>query len=166
LSFLSGNSALPPTPGVEPQSQPIHSDADFDHPNSPFALVVNVPLLEIAPENGSTEIWLSTHSISSKEAQEGEHGERASGMIKEDFLAKRREERPPSQPVVKKGSIVVRDLRLWHGGKPNWTERTRVMLAMIHFAPWYRWVSCAVVIDRIWLMLRTEMRWRSDFQRS
>ncbi len=100
--------------------------------------MVKVPLVEMTPENGSTEVWLGTHYISSKEAQEGEHGERASGMVKKDFLERRREERPPSQPVVRKGSIIVRDLRLWHGGKPNWTERTRVMLAMIHFAPWYR----------------------------
>jgi hypothetical protein len=92
----------------------------------------------MTPENGSTEIWLGTHSLSSKKAQEGEHGERASGRIKEDLLKKRAEERPPCQPIVKKGSVIVRDLRLWHGGKPNWTEETRVMLAMIHFAPWYR----------------------------
>jgi hypothetical protein len=91
----------------------------------------------MTPENGSTEIWLGTH-VFGKEAQEGEHGERASGRIKPAFLEKRRQEREPSQPIVKKGSIVVRDLRLWHGGMPNWTQEVRVMLAMIHFAPWYR----------------------------
>jgi Phytanoyl-CoA dioxygenase (PhyH) len=89
------------------------------------------------PENGSTELWLGTH-VFGNEAQEGEHGERASGMIKQEWLEKRRGERPPSQPVVKKGSLVVRDLRLWHSGQPNWTMETRVMLAMIHFAGWYR----------------------------
>lgn len=36
------------------------------------------------------------------------------------------------------GSIIVRDLRLWHAGMPNTTNDIRVMLAMIHFAPWYR----------------------------
>lgn len=137
LSFMSGNSALPPTPDSPPQSQPTHSDADFMHPGSPFALVVNVPLIEMTPENGSTEVWLGTH-VFGKEAQEGEHGERASGRIKEDFLARQREIRPPSQPVVKKGSLIVRDLRLWHGGMPNFSKDVRVMLAMIHFAPWYR----------------------------
>lgn len=89
-------------------------------------------------ETGSTEVWLGTHSLSSKELQEGERGERASGRIKKDYLEKRREERPPSQPIIKKGSVIVRDLRLWHGGMPNWSEKIRVMLAMIHFAPWYR----------------------------
>ena len=138
LSFVSGNSALPPTPDSPPQSQPVHSDADFDHPHCPFALVVNVPLVEMTADNGSTEVWLGTHIISSLAAQEGKHGERASGRIKADLLENRAKERPPSQPEVKKGSIVIRDLRLWHAGKPNQTKEIRVMLAMIHFAPWFR----------------------------
>ncbi len=92
----------------------------------------------MTPDNGSTEVWLGTHHCASLDSQEGRHGERSSGRIKIDLLAQRVEQRPPSQPKVKKGSIVIRDLRLWHAGKPNFTERTRVMLAMIHFAPWYR----------------------------
>jgi len=45
---------------------------------------------------------------------------------------------PPVQPVIRKGSIVIRDLRLWHAGMPNMSDEVRVMLAMIHFASWYR----------------------------
>jgi hypothetical protein len=115
----------------------VHSDADFDHPKHPFALVVNVPLITLTPQNGSTEIWLGTQ-IYDQSAQEGKHGNRASGRIQEPLLEQRREERPPSQPVVNKGSVVIRDLRLWHAGMPNKTEDVRIMLAMIHFAPWYR----------------------------
>lgn len=96
----------------------------------------------MTPENGSTEIWLGTHNIADYSAQVGKHGERASGVIKKDVLEERRTERPPSQPVVKKGSVVIRDLRLWHNGRPNLTEEIRVMLAMIHFAPWYRYGFC------------------------
>lgn len=33
---------------------------------------------------------------------------------------------------------MIRDLRLWHAGMPNRTDKVRVMLAMIHFAAWYR----------------------------
>ena len=36
------------------------------------------------------------------------------------------------------GSIIIRDLRLWHAGMPNRIDTIRVMLAMIHFAQWYR----------------------------
>lgn len=133
LRFISGNTALPPTASSPPASQPIHNDADFDHPSIPFALVVNVPLVTMTPENGSTEIWLGTHQGTTIADQEGEHGDRASGRIKQHLLDARREVRPPTQPVVKKGSMIVRDLRLWHGGKPNLSEDPRVMLAMSKF---------------------------------
>ncbi|KAI2472432.1 hypothetical protein F4781DRAFT_383587, partial [Annulohypoxylon bovei var. microspora] len=137
-TFCSANSAMPPLPGGTPSRQPVHSDADFKHPDHPFALVVNVPLVAMTPENGSTEVWLGTHTGTSVDGQEGAHGERASGRIQESLLASRSEVCPPSQPVVKKGSIVIRDLRLWHAGMPNLSSEVRVMLAMIHFAPWYR----------------------------
>ncbi|KAH3957360.1 hypothetical protein HBI38_178300 [Parastagonospora nodorum] len=138
LRFISGNTALPATEDSPPASQPMHNDADFDHPSIPFALVVNVPLVKMEVENGSTEIWLGTHNGTTIADQEGEHGDRASGRIKSHILEARREVRPPTQPTVKKGSIIIRDLRLWHGGKPNLSSVPRVMLAFIHFAPWYR----------------------------
>ena len=95
-------------------------------------MVINVPLIDFTPENGSTEVWLGTHTgeLSGLRVQEGEHGERASGRIKEQLLEQRRKVRGPSQPVLQKGSIVIRDLRLWHAGMPNMTQDIRVMLAM------------------------------------
>ncbi|KAL2433475.1 hypothetical protein ABEF95_003238 [Exophiala dermatitidis] len=138
LAFCSGNSAMPPTLGSEPQRQPVHSDADFAHPDHPFALVVNVPLIDMKPENGSTEVWLGTHQDYGLEAQEGARGERNSGRIRQSLLEERSKTSPPSQPFIPKGSIIVRDLRLWHAGMPNYTDDVRIMLAMIHFAPWYR----------------------------
>lgn len=138
VTFMSGNSAMPPTPEAAPQRQPVHSDADFSHPSHPFALVVNVPLVTMKPENGSTEVWLGTHNGFGLDAQEGAHGERASGRIREALLEQRRTQRPPEQPVIPRGSVVIRDLRLWHAGMPNHSKDVRTMLAMIHFAPWYR----------------------------
>lgn len=131
-TFCSGNTALPPVEGTEPQRQPVHADADFAHPTHPFALVVNVPLITFTPENGSTEVWLGTHTgeLSGLQVQDGAHGERASGRIKPHLLEQRRNIRGPTQPVIEKGSIVIRDLRLWHAGMPNMTKDIRVMLAM------------------------------------
>lgn len=128
---------MPPMPGVESQRQPVHADADFAYPAHPFALVVNVPLVTMTPENGSTEVWLGTHTGDLSQ-QEGAHGQRASGRIIQHLLQQRAETDPPSQPLIPKGSIVIRDLRLWHAGMPNKTDQVRIMLAMIHFASWYR----------------------------
>lgn len=136
-TFCSANAAMPPLPGSSPQRQPVHSDADFAHPTHPFALVVNVPLVTMTPSNGSTEVWLGTHTEGSS-VQEGVHGERASGRIQSQLLKQRAATAPPVQPTVRKGSIVIRDLRLWHAGMPNQSDEVRIMLAIIHFAPWYR----------------------------
>ena len=107
----------------------------------------------MTPHNGSTEVWLGTHNGSGLHCQEGAHGDRASGRIKPDLLDARTSMSPPIQPIVPKGSITVRDLRLWHGGMPNNSNDIRVMLAFsrfslqsssanlisaVHFAPWYR----------------------------
>ncbi|GAA5906964.1 hypothetical protein JCM5296_006072 [Sporobolomyces johnsonii] len=135
LSFLSGNTAVQSTEGL---GQPVHTDADFEHPKIPFACVVNVGLVDMRPENGSTELWLGTHTGSGLHVQEGLHGERASGRILPALLEARREVSPPIQPFVPKGSLVIRDLRLWHAGRPNLTPAPRIMLASIQFAPWYR----------------------------
>jgi len=91
-----------------------------------------VPLITFTPDNGSTEIWLGTHTgeLSGSKVQEGAHGERASGRIMQHLLERRGIVRGPCQPVIKKGSIVIRDLRLWHAGMPNTTNDVRIMLAM------------------------------------
>lgn len=76
------------------------------------------------------EIWLGTQTATTVSDQLGAHGDRASGRIIPSLLEARRAIRAPCQPVVKKGSVIIRDLRLWHGGKPNLTDEPRVMLAM------------------------------------
>jgi hypothetical protein len=62
MSFISGNTAMDVTDldHAAKQGQPVHSDADFAHPNIPFAMVVNVGLMRMHPKNGSTgEDWRS-----------------------------------------------------------------------------------------------------------
>ena len=53
---------MPPANGIKSQRQPVHSDADSLHPSHPFALVVNVGLISMEPETGSTEVWLGTQN--------------------------------------------------------------------------------------------------------
>ena len=37
-----------------------------------------------------------------------------------------------------KGSVLIRDIRLWHRGVPNRSNRPRHMIAMIHNIRWLR----------------------------
>lgn len=129
--FYSGNTCLP-----SESRQPVHADEGQLWPNltqtpPAHALVVNIPLVDMGPENGSTEMWLGTHLDPSVVKQSGDI------EVAEDVIEARRSIRPPLQPAVKAGSIVIRDIRMWHAGMPNRTETPRPMIAMIHSVAWW-----------------------------
>ena len=130
-SYYSGNTALPG--GTR---QPVHPDVaqlwpDLEHPTPAFGLVVNVPVVDMSPENGSTELWPGTHGDTRFSIRDG------SLRVPEDVLEARRRERAPLQPTVAAGSVVIRDIRLWHAGMPNRTDKPRPMIAMIHWCGWW-----------------------------
>ncbi|XRB22235.1 phytanoyl-CoA dioxygenase [Pseudoscourfieldia marina] len=39
---------------------------------------------------------------------------------------------------VPAGAVILRDVRAWHGGTPNISERVRAIPAVYYHAPWYR----------------------------
>ena len=60
-SFYSGNTAMP-----SEDRQPVHADIGQlwphqEHTHPPYGIIVNVPLVDVTAENGSTEIWPGTH---------------------------------------------------------------------------------------------------------
>lgn len=64
MNTLSGNTTLPLTYGICNKSEPVHSDADIEIPEYLFVLVISVPVINITPENCSTEIRLRTQNCS------------------------------------------------------------------------------------------------------
>ena len=129
-TFYSGNTALP---GGE--RQPVHPDLaqlwpDLQHPAPPFGLVVNIPIVDMSAQNGSTEIWPGTHGDTSSSIHDN------SLRIPSELLEQLRKERAPIQPTVRCGSAIIRDIRLWHAGMPNHTQQARPMIAMIHWCSW------------------------------
>jgi hypothetical protein len=103
LHFIRSNTLL-----NSDDRQRVHSDIRFEHPNHPFALTQNVVLCDCGPENGVTELWLGTQNTGVEiRPQLGEP------YIAEDVVEARRQVRPPIYPRIKKGSILIRDLRLW-----------------------------------------------------
>ena len=87
----------------------MHKDIKGVHLTHPYAVAMNTCLIDACPENGSTEVWLGTHESSPWDDNERE-GE---GTVRKDKLEERRTVRPPLQPNLPRGSIVLRDLRLW-----------------------------------------------------
>ena len=130
-AFYSGNTALP-----SPHRQPVHADSGQLWPNltvahPAYAIVVNVPLVDMSAENGVTEMWPGTHLDTSVVMQTGDI------KVSAEVLEARAKVEPPVQPTVKLGSIVLRDIRMWHAGMPNHSDSPRPMIAMIHFVSWW-----------------------------
>ena len=130
-SYFSGNTNLPGS-----GTQPIHVDSGqlwenlrVAHPI--FSLVVNVAPLEVNEENGSIELWPGSHFDISVSRYDD---------IKVDLkcVKARREFEPPVRGNTKKGAVLIRDIRLWHRGMPNYSNTPRQMVAMIHNVSWYR----------------------------
>jgi hypothetical protein len=129
--MYSGNTALP-----SDARQPVHADAGhlwpaeiLETPHPTAQLVVNVPTVDVSAENGATEIWLGTH-------RELTVGVGSDIEVPLDALERRREIAPPIQPEIQRGSVVIRDIRLWHAGMPNHTDKPRPMIAMLHSSSW------------------------------
>jgi len=128
--FYSGNTAMP----LSTSRQPVHADTGHLWPNlevahPPVQLVVNVPIVDVSPANGSTEIWPGTHLDTTVTAGKDI-------KLPADVLEARRAVSPPFQPTIARGGILIRDIRLWHAGMPNRTEAPRPMIAMIHVPQW------------------------------
>ncbi|ORY70922.1 uncharacterized protein BCR38DRAFT_453603 [Pseudomassariella vexata] len=128
LRFYSANTAFKAT-----GRQPPHIDIDFDFPKIPFGYCVNINLVDVSPENGSTEIWLGTHTNTDKSVLDDD-----AYQIRPSLQEERRKISPPIQPNLPKGSLIIRDFRLWHAGMPNKTDEPRIMLVSVQFPHWYR----------------------------
>ncbi len=129
--MYGGNTALP-----SDQRQPVHSDVghlwpieSLESPHPPAQLVVNVLTVDVSPDNGATEIWPGTH-------RELGVGVGDDIKIAPELLERRRAISPPIQPTFRRGSVLIRDIRLWHAGMPNRTSEPRPMIAMIHTSAW------------------------------
>ena len=129
--FYNGNTNCPNS-----LMQPLHADSpqlwpNLPSPHPPASLIVNVTLVDVTEENGSTELWPGTHLITSDEER------RVSTAMEEQ----RRSEMPPIRANTSKGSLLVRDARLWHRGMPNQSDTIRHMIAMIHNIHWLQGVE-------------------------
>ena len=123
-SFYSGNCNCPGS--VE---QPLHADNPHLWPNMevahpPASLVVNICLVKTTEENGAVELWPGTH--------------RNTKPINEGNVDAQRAVAPPIRGAADKGSVPIRDMRVWHRGVPNHSDEVRHMIAMVHNMHWRR----------------------------
>lgn len=124
-----------PLPGSD--YQPVHSDIALLFPETNLALpaysvVLNIPLVDFTLENGPLEIWPGgTHLFP--------------GGIDMRDLAPRMNATPCLMPA---GSMLLRDMRMWHRGTPNRSQAPRPNLAMIYSRPWLKTHYPPIAIPR------------------
>ena len=125
------------TPLVGSDYQEVHRDTQLLFPETgqetmPYQLAVNFPLVDVTPENGPIEIAPGTHMISKAEGLR----RLESGEIK-------------LEPIyMKKGDVMVRDVRGIHRGTPNYTEVPRPMVVIGYSRRWLFRPEVSVRIPR------------------
>lgn len=156
-NFVDSNTALGMGFGGR---QAVHADMAYNFPQFPCSVCFNFYLEDASEANGSTEVWLGSAIQSSfpdhkacRELREGDDPVKPRVVnlrdpeqrnvlegfgVRDELLEERRKWAPPIQPTIKKGSLMLRDLRTWHAGKANPSNRHRVMLAFIHTPWWYK----------------------------
>ncbi|KAF2824855.1 hypothetical protein CC86DRAFT_407995 [Ophiobolus disseminans] len=130
LSFVTSNLALPGGQG----RQAVHSDYYCEHLDFPVFLEVCIFLEDVDNRNGSTEIWPGTHRGYTKK----DHTYAHFGWIKKSVFSQRARMSPPAQLAISKGSVCLRDLRMWHAGMPNHTATPRIMLGFMFSPAWFK----------------------------
>lgn len=131
--YANGNTAL-----KAKGRQPVHSDIEKPHPLYPFAYAINIPLCDTSVKNGSTEVWVGSHRDSCIDQHESFADDEFGLTIRPQLVSERRRHFPPIQPSTKKGSLIIRDIRLWHAGMPNRTDKPRIMLAFVVQPKWFQ----------------------------
>ena len=114
-----------PLPGSDHQR--VHSDITLLFPEMPlslpaYSIVVNIPLVDFTEENGPVEIWPGgTHLMP--------------GGTDIQALAPLMHSERVRMPA---GSLLIRDMRMWHRGTPNRSTEARPNLALIYSRPWLK----------------------------
>lgn len=99
----------------------VDQDLHYD-PGPPGALVVNIALRDVSEADGAIEIWPGSHKVRGDV-----------NPIPEDVQAQRRRVIGPTRGETRKGSLMIRDLAMWHRGRANPSTELRHMIAMIHY---------------------------------
>jgi ectoine hydroxylase-related dioxygenase (phytanoyl-CoA dioxygenase family) len=121
--YLASDTALP---GSEYQA--VHPDIYQLFPEQrtvtpPYSIVVNVPLVDATEDNGPLEIWPGgTHHY-------------VAGPSHVPVLAASMQSQ---RVLMRAGSVLIRDSRMWHRGTPNRSNAARPNFTLIYSRFWLK----------------------------
>ena len=119
--FRCGIHDVPPDIAGNQVEKVPHRDGNHLFPELPCVLpvsgiYVNIPFVDFSEENGATKIWSGSHLIMDSPPSDVR------------YLGERSKHLPALQVTMPMGSLILRDMRLWHVGMPNRTDTNRPML--------------------------------------
>jgi ectoine hydroxylase-related dioxygenase (phytanoyl-CoA dioxygenase family) len=120
-------SADAPMPGSDYQE--VHGDYAPFFPGADIvlpitSLAVNIPLVDVTEKNGPMDAWPNTH-LTPEKYYEGGYVPAAAKSLQ------------PVSMVTPKGSLLIRDVRMWHRGTPNNSNEIRPNMALIYGRHWW-----------------------------
>lgn len=127
------------TPMPRSDYQNAHCDImplfpDLSIPLPVFSLVLNIPLVDVTEENGPLEIWPGgTH----QNPDRSNHDTLNNTVNPHLHIVRAAEHMYSEKVFMSAGSILIRDIRMWHRGTPNLSNYRRTNLAMIFNRSWY-----------------------------
>jgi ectoine hydroxylase-related dioxygenase (phytanoyl-CoA dioxygenase family) len=121
-------SADAPLPGSD--YQVVHSDQSAFFPEStltlpPAGIVLNIPLVDVTEENGPMEAWPGGTHLMPENRNSAKYIQDSAEFMN------------PVRMTMPKGSLLIRDLRMWHRGTPNNSDTVRPNVALIYARPWW-----------------------------
>ncbi len=130
LTFYNGNTNCPGS-----VVQHLHMDGkhytEIGETVAPTAsVVVNIPPGPTRLGNGAIELWPGSHRIHCVN-DAGTGAREAAGSTIAALATERRRAVAPVRPETEVGDALIRDVRLWHRGVPNDSDRPRHMIALI-----------------------------------
>ncbi len=125
------------TPVLGSDYQEIHRDCPALFPETGretpmYQLAINFPLIDVTPENGPFEVIRGTHMMSRDEGMK---------LVQSGKAA--------LEPIyLKKGDVMIRDVRTLHRGTPNKTATPRPMVVIGHSRSWLNRPEVDIKIPR------------------
>lgn len=124
--YFASNTCMPGS-----EYQQIHSDLGPLYPESDMtvpttAIVLNIALVDFREDNGATEIWPGGTHLTPE------------NRVRSDYIQNTAGGMESVRVTAPTGSIVLRDLRMWHRGTPNNSTQPRPMIALVYFRQWFQ----------------------------
>lgn len=120
--YFASDTALPGSDfqAVHSDIHPLFAETNLSLPA--YSIVVNIPLIDVTLDHGPVEIWPGgTHLMP--------------GQLNLHELAPRMHSHMVTMPA---GSLLIRDMRMWHRGTPNRSNEARPHLALVYSRFWFQ----------------------------